>query len=416
MKDTALIDAVITKVKFLLPDIVKQGTSGIEKRLKSLEKRMKLVEESSTTITLRQASNFETLYEEITRCENQTEKPMKDLSSIRGSISSLQKEINKLKKTHINRRDSSSQVDFAHPVQVPAPVPAAPTLATPNPDLLALQEDIKKMKSSLFKIHDIEHFQDFVSNQYEDLSRSCSNNTKLLSDVESSLRAELQSGFATLEKEYLGEEGKLTSIRKHVINDIQDVTKDIETLKKNQQQLNTSSCKQFQLDDVKLTLERYEQYIRRNSLIIAGVIQTPGESTNDIAIDIFRSLNINISPSDIDRSHRLRSRTRNRHRRNFPEPIIVKLVSHDVKQAIYDKRHTLRKLPNFGGIFINENLTAYRRELYREVRTLHKLGWSSWTQDGVIWVCEGQRDHNSKIHRITTYADYYKVIESIGKR
>ena len=444
MHDSALVTEVLEKVKLLLPDIVRDcvttalgihnatgkptadkvsPSDAFEKRLHSLERQIKKINESIKSINKRSAANFKTLYDEISRCENLTDKSKKELTALRGSISSLQKQCNKLKNVHSSTSEYPIEKDTDN-ASVILPSSASllneitklkntlsSTSVNSNPDILTIKEDIMNLKKKMYKIDDIEHFQNFVSDQYDCLSKSCVESSKLLSDVENGLRVELQKGLVYLENEFLGEEGKLTSIRKNVLNDISNMNKDILDFKESL--TNSSFAKQSQLDKVKETLERYEQYIRRNCLEIHGVIETPGESTNDIAIDIFRTMNVNVNPSHIDRSHRLRRKTFGKHR-NLPDPIIVKLVNHDVKDDIFEHRDILRKLPTFRGIFINENLTSYRRKLYREVRSLHNLGWTSWTRDGVIKVCEGPRSQNPQIHSITNYSDFYKIVEHIG--
>ena len=120
-----------------------------------------------------------------------------------------------------------------------------------------------------------------------------------------------------------------------------------------------------------------------------------------------------MEPSHIDRSHRLKQRPR-RGKKLPPPPIIVKLTSHDKKDEIYRNRDVLRRYSFFRNIYINENLTGYRKTLYREVRSLHQLGWSSWTRDGMILVCRGQFTPNSHVYKIANYRDYYIVIEDIG--
>ena len=121
---------------------------------------------------------------------------------------------------------------------------------------------------------------------------------------------------------------------------------------------------QDELEACKQKNDALEQYARRNTLELHGVPLTKGENTNDIAIDICASLGFNISFRDIDRSHRNGKGNR---RRNIPPIILVKFVSHDLKEAVYESRNLLRRMPQFRGIFINENLTAVRRELFKTV-------------------------------------------------
>ena len=159
----------------------------------------------------------------------------------------------------------------------------------------------------------------------------------------------------------------------------------------------------------KACLQRHDnqqQYTRRNILELHGVPMTWGENTNDIAIDIIRSMGIPISPYDIDRTHRNPSRHRGR-RHHLPPVILVKLICHDKKQQIYDNREVLRFLPGFDKIFINENLTAARRILFRRVRNAFPR-YESWSNDGKIYVKLSEKD----IRPITCEGDYYDLLNS----
>ena len=85
----------------------------------------------------------------------------------------------------------------------------------------------------------------------------------------------------------------------------------------------------------------------------------------------------------------------NRH----PPPILVKFVSHDVRDYVYFNRDRLRSLSGLRHIFIDENLTAVRHELFREVRRLPN-DWESWTYDGKI--CLRHKSWKKRITKITS--------------
>lgn len=152
-----------------------------------------------------------------------------------------------------------------------------------------------------------------------------------------------------------------------------------------------------------------EQYTRRNTLELHGVPMTRGERTNDIAIDIFRSMGISVSQKDIDRSHRNFTRRR-KQRRDLPPIILVKLLSHDLKQVILDNRDVLRYLPGFRSVYINENLTKSRRKLFGRVRNSFPL-LNCYTNDGTIYV-SGRDFNNGKKLRIACAKDYHDALDS----
>ena len=74
--------------------------------------------------------------------------------------------------------------------------------------------------------------------------------SKLISNVEHSLRVQLEKRLVYLGKEFLGEKVKLTIIRKSALIDINHVNKETLDLKENL----TSCIKQSQLDTVIQTL------------------------------------------------------------------------------------------------------------------------------------------------------------------
>ena len=151
-----------------------------------------------------------------------------------------------------------------------------------------------------------------------------------------------------------------------------------------------------------------EQYTRRNTLELHGVPMTRGESTNDIAIDIFQAMGVDVTYADICRSHRNFTRRR-RGNRNLPPIILVKLIRHDIKQIIYDNREVLRYLPGYRNIYVNENLTKSRRKLYGRVRT-HFPHFKCTTNDGKIYL-SGTNFNGGKKYRINCTKDYQALLE-----
>ena len=106
------------------------------------------------------------------------------------------------------------------------------------------------------------------------------------------------------------------------------------------------------------------------------------------------SLDVAVRPEGIEISHKLN--------REGVKPIIVKFVSHKTKTSLNKQRTKLKNVtvsdifPSSSaatrvqskGIFINENLTSYRRELLKEATKKRKdnMVLSVWTMDGNIFV------------------------------
>ena len=101
-----------------------------------------------------------------------------------------------------------------------------------------------------------------------------------------------------------------------------------------------------------------------------------------------------IQPDDIEISHKLKARN---------NPIIVKFLSHKVKSNLYKKRVELKNVKvsdlfpttsyataigRDNRLFLNENLTAYRRRIVTKANNMRKddLLSSVWTMDGKVFV------------------------------
>ena len=111
-------------------------------------------------------------------------------------------------------------------------------------------------------------------------------------------------------------------------------------------------------------LDHLEQYSRKNSLEIHGVPQDAYTSTEQVVIKVAEALNITVEPEEIEISHKI----------NQGRSILVKFCSHKTKAKIYKERTKLRHVkiadlfPGYPStarhrIFVNENLTAFRRSL-----------------------------------------------------
>lgn len=149
-------------------------------------------------------------------------------------------------------------------------------------------------------------------------------------------------------------------------------------------------------------LDEHEQYSRRAILELHGVPFNRYESTNKIAIDVFAAMGIRVSYKDLDGSHRQFVSPRS-HRSRRPPIILVKFVSHDLRDLIYSRRSDLRNTPGFRDIYINENLTKVRRNIFRKVRSLSDF--ESWSYDGKIYM--RHFDHPNRRYAISTHQELH---------
>ena len=109
-----------------------------------------------------------------------------------------------------------------------------------------------------------------------------------------------------------------------------------------------------------------EQYTRKK---LHGVPESAFTSTEDIIFKLAEAINVDINPNDVAISHKL-------HRKGI-KPIIVKFKSHEVKARMYKElKHvrvsdlspdsTAATRVESGRIYLNENLTSYRRDILKQ--------------------------------------------------
>ena len=78
-------------------------------------------------------------------------------------------------------------------------------------------------------------------------------------------------------------------------------------------------------------VDRQEQYLRHNCLLVHGIVETNDENTDDLILKtINEKLDINNTESEIDRSHSIGTKKDGRR----PRPIIVKLMSYNTTEKV----------------------------------------------------------------------------------
>ena len=140
--------------------------------------------------------------------------------------------------------------------------------------------------------------------------------------------------------------------------------------------------------------DQLEQYTRKNSLEIHGVPESAYRSTEEVVLKLAEALEVPVQSQDVEISHKLPSKGM--------KAIIVKFVSHKVKTQLYKERVKLKNVnisdlfPSATSatraeakrIFLNENLTSYRRKIVNRANEMRRDGLllSVWTLDGKIFV------------------------------
>ena len=192
-----------------------------------------------------------------------------------------------------------------------------------------------------------------------------------------------RSSLRRLESELLATKG--------VLNDVKNTSKEsrieLDAAKRKISQQRDEINEQYHgLDDL-------EQYSRKNSLEIVGIPESIRENEGAV-LKIANALNFQVKPEDIHICHRVK--------RKRSSPIIVRFVSHKVKSSFYKQRVRLKNVHfadifpdataadrvQASKIFINKNLTAFRRELVGKANaSKEELSLLSvWTIDGKVFV------------------------------
>ena len=131
----------------------------------------------------------------------------------------------------------------------------------------------------------------------------------------------------------------------------------------------------------------------KNVLCITGIAEKETENLKELVIGLARDLKVDMCKTDIDACER----------RGKPMPgrkreIVVEFASVSVCQDFFTKRGRLRKLEARDGVYINEDLTPYRREVFYHARQYAraKLIKSAFSEDGNVYVM----DNSGKKHMI----------------
>ena len=139
--------------------------------------------------------------------------------------------------------------------------------------------------------------------------------------------------------------------------------------------------------------DQLEQYTRKNSLEFHGIPES-AYSSPEVVLKISEALEVPVGPQDIEICHRLNNKGN--------KAIIAKFISHKVKSNLYRVRTKLKSVKMtdlFPGssyattteanrIYINENLTSYRRRIMKKANEKRRDGelLSVWSLDGTIFV------------------------------
>ena len=165
------------------------------------------------------------------------------------------------------------------------------------------------------------------------------------------------------------------------------------------------------ITDLQINLDNLEQYSRKNSLEFCGVPDDINMSTDQAVCKIAQAIGVEIQEDDIEISHRIKQKHGNK-------PILAKFCNHKIKSKVYKARTQLRSttissiFPDCVSfiaehnrqpkIFINENLTQYRKEMMKTAREKRNNGKivSFWSLDGKIFIKTAPMGNPRLMHSI----------------
>ena len=163
-------------------------------------------------------------------------------------------------------------------------------------------------------------------------------------------------------------------------------------------------------------IDAVEQYGRRLNLEIVGV-PMEGEDTNKIVIEVAKLLQVELTSDQISTSHRLPTKRKQSSNEQHPSPpIIVRFISRDIRNGIYGLRKLTRNVDfeSFSvegtqRIFINENLTYHRQQLFWKTKQKAKnAGYRFfWTTNGNIFL---RKTENSEATQIKSENDLLSIM------
>lgn len=187
------------------------------------------------------------------------------------------------------------------------------------------------------------------------------------------IRREMKSVF----QEALQTSGMLDTLRQEMKKMIDPLT---DRINKQDEKIQKLEEKNAELEN---TLDKMEQYSRRESVRIMGLPEGQDDKLEEQIINIINEdlkVETPITPSDIARLHRVGTK-----KPSLPRPVILKFASYRVRSAVMRNKQNLKQRSG-PKLFFNEDLTQKRAKLLKDARDLKKKGKINdvWTKDGRI--------------------------------
>ena len=182
---------------------------------------------------------------------------------------------------------------------------------------------------------------------------------------------------------------KLTNITQNLENKLNGIQK---KMAEYENMLNQLEEKKEQLRDemvqktnmLVFQLDRHEQYIRRENIIIYGVDENKDDNGDGgkVLFKITNELEIDLEDNEIQRVHRLGQKRRNNEN---PRQIIARFVSYKKRNEFLTNKRELKNIEGRQHVFVCEDLTPLRYKLlkYMQKSCSHTFT-SCYTRNGNI--------------------------------
>ena len=210
---------------------------------------------------------------------------------------------------------------------------------------------------------------------------------KCLKNLDTQVKAIHQLGLSNEENQIKGTkhlEAVTTSIDE-IYKKFQDYEKEIKEKDEEIKNLKADVMNlRIQINEQNHTLDKHEQYSRRNCLLLHGVAKNNNESTDDVVMKMGEE----IRDIDIDRTHRIGEAKSDGKSR----PIIIKLARYNTRNNVFRKKKQLKG----SGVSITESLTARRISQLKKAREEHEFK-NVWSVDGRIMYLD-KNDNKVKVY------------------
>ena len=149
-------------------------------------------------------------------------------------------------------------------------------------------------------------------------------------------------------------------------------------------------------------LDEIEQYSRRDNVVLRGVAEDAGESTNQRVMEIAAAAGVTVTEANISTSHRV-----GRPQPNKTRPIIARFVRRDLRTDLLRNKRKLKDTSS-KDVMVGEHLSPGRAKLLQIVKQDENTE-KVWTIDGRI-NCTLKNDPQRKKFVISSPEDLFRQL------